>query len=65
MTGVMAETTHSAPPPAAGPPGTPTRHEQLIELETSRSWKRKRSVDYLKFSPLGMELHHGGVLLRR
>jgi hypothetical protein len=53
----------SAPPPAAGAPGTPLRHQQVLELEGSRSRKRKRSVDFLKFSPLGMELHHGGVLL--
>jgi hypothetical protein len=59
----MAETSNSAPPPVAGPPGTPINHEHLIELESSRSWKRKRTVDFLKFSPLGMELHHGGVLV--
>lgn len=56
----MAE---SAPPPTLGPPGAGARHEHVIELESSRAWKRKKSVDYLKFSPLGMELHHTGVLV--
>jgi hypothetical protein len=57
----------SAPPPP--PPSEPTpaaaqaRHEHLLELEAQRSWKRRRStVDYLKLSPAGMELVHGGVL---
>jgi hypothetical protein len=60
---VMAENpSNSAPPPGAGPPGTSARHEHLLELATSRSWKRKRTVDYLKFSPLGMELHHGVLI---
>jgi hypothetical protein len=59
----MAQNLTSAPPPGAGPPGTPVRHEQLIELEGSRSRKRKRGADFLKLSPLGMELHYGGVLL--
>lgn len=60
----MAETSaNSAPPPTTGPPGTSHRHEHLIELEVSKSWKRKRTVDFLKFSPLGLEIHHGGVLL--
>ena len=65
MNVVMAETSaHSAPPPpTAGPPGTSHRHEHVIELDVSKSWKRKRDVDYLKFSPLGLEIHHGGVLL--
>jgi hypothetical protein len=53
----------SAPPPTAGPPGTVNRHEHLLELESSGSWKRKKTVDFLKFSPLGMELHHTGVLV--
>ena len=35
----------------------------MIELESSKAWKRKKSVDYLKLSPLGLELHHGGVLV--
>ena len=57
----------SAPPPppaalAAPEPAVPARHEHLLELEAPRSWKRKRTVDFLKLSPLGMELHHGGVL---
>ncbi len=60
----MAETSpNSAPPPTVGPPGTSVRHEHLIELEASRSWKRKRTVDFLKLSPLGLEIHHSGVLL--
>ena len=64
MKAVMAETSaHSAPPPTTGPPGAPVRHEYMIELEVSKSWKRKRTADYLKFSPLGLEIHHGGVLL--
>ena len=64
MNVVMAETSaHSAPPPNAGLPGTPVRHEHVIELEVSKSWRRKRTDDYLKFSPLGLEIHHGGVLL--
>ena len=65
MNAVMAETSaHSAPPPTSGPPGgAAARHEHMIELEVSKSWKRKRTVDFLKFSPLGLEIHHGGVLL--
>jgi hypothetical protein len=59
----MAETLPpSAPPPFAGPPGTPVRHEHVLELEAARSWKRKRSADFLKLSPLGMELHHARAL---
>ena len=53
----------SAPPPTTGPPGAGARHEHMIELESSGKWKRKKSVDFLKFSPLGMELHHTGVLV--
>src|SRR5215218_6905449 len=61
--GEMADTLPaSAPPPSAGPPGAPVAHEHLIELEAARSWKRKRSADFLKLSPLGMELHHAGAL---
>ena len=52
----------SAPPPSSGPPGTEPRHQALLELDVSRSWKRKRTVDLLKLSPLGMELHHGAAL---
>jgi hypothetical protein len=65
----MAESSpNSAPPPTAGPPGTAAastsyRHEHMIELEPSKTWKRKRTVDFLKFSPLGLEIHHAGVLL--
>jgi len=57
----------SAPPPLSAAPADPAapipaRHERLLELEAQRSWKRKRTVDYLKLSPTGMELRHGGVL---
>jgi len=55
--------TESAPPPTTGPPGAGARHEHVIELESAGKWKRKKSVDFLKFSPLGMELHHTGVLV--
>ena len=55
--------TESAPPPTTGPPGAGARHEHVIELESSGAWKRRKSVDFLKFSPLGMELHHSGVLV--
>jgi hypothetical protein len=59
----MAETLPpSAPPPSAGPPGTPIRHEHVLELDGGRSWKRRRSADFLKLSPLGMELHHARAL---
>ncbi len=59
----MAEPLNSAPPPTTGPPGAGNRHEHLIELESSGRWKRKKTIDFLKFSPLGMELHHSGVLV--
>jgi hypothetical protein len=52
----------SAPPPSAGPTGARVAHEHLIALETARSWKRKRSADFLRLSPLGMELHHARFL---
>jgi hypothetical protein len=52
----------SAPPPSSGPPGAPVRHEELLELEAPRSWKRRGALAFLKLSPLGMELHHEGVL---
>ena len=56
----------SAPPPqppSEPTPADPARHEHLLELEAPRSWKRRRStVDFLKLSPAGMELVHGGVL---
>ena len=57
----------SAPPPQPSStepePGIPRRHEHLLELEGSgKGWKRRRSVDFLKISPAGMELHHGGML---
>jgi hypothetical protein len=51
----------SAPPEPEGP--VPARHEHLLELEAGgKGWKRRRAVDYLKISPAGMELHHGGML---
>jgi hypothetical protein len=53
----------SAPPPNAGTPGSPVRQEHVIELETSRPRRRKRTIDFLKLSSLGLELHHGGVLM--
>jgi hypothetical protein len=56
-------TLSSSPPPSAGPPGVPARHEALLELEASKSWKRRRAqVDFLKLSPLGLELRHGGLM---
>jgi hypothetical protein len=59
----MAEfTASSPPPPAPATPGAPARHEHLLEIESARSWKRRREVDYLKLSPLGVELLHGRVL---
>ena len=59
----------SAPPPQPVAPPDPegpvaARHEHLLELEAGgKAWKRRRTVDFLKISPAGMELHHGGVLL--
>ncbi len=55
------------PPPPSSPdpaPATPARHEHLLELESGgKGWKRRRAtVDFLKLSPQGMELHHDGVL---
>ena len=55
------------PPPSSSAPDaparTPARHEHLLELEAGgKGWKRRRSVDFLKLSPAGMELHHGGML---
>jgi hypothetical protein len=59
----MAETLPpSAPPPSAGPPGTPIRHEYVLALDGARSWKRRRVSDMLKLSPLGLELHHTRAL---
>jgi hypothetical protein len=35
----------------------------VLELEAAgKGWKRRRTVDFLKISPAGMELHHGGML---
>jgi hypothetical protein len=54
------------PPPSSSPEpeaATPARHEHLLELEAGgKAWKRRRTVDFLKISPAGMELHHGGIL---
>ncbi len=59
----MAETLPpSAPPPTSSAPAAPPSHEHLIALEAPRSWKRKRTDDFIKLSPLGLELHHGRVL---
>jgi hypothetical protein len=53
----------SAPPPQSAPP-TPARHEHVLELEAGgKGWKRRRTVDFLKISLAGMELHHGGMLI--
>ena len=57
----------SAPPPSSSSdPGTfvaAARHEHVLELEAGgKGWKRRRSADFLKLSPDGIELHHGGVL---
>ena len=57
----------SAPPPQSSStepdPAIPARHEHQLELEAGgKGWKRRRSVDFLKISPAGLELHHGGVL---
>jgi hypothetical protein len=57
----------SAPPPPPSsdpePAAAINKHEHLLELEAGgKGWKRRRTVDYLKISPQGMELHHGGML---
>lgn len=59
----------SAPPPHSSSsssepaPEIAARHEHVLELAASgKGWKRRRSVDFLKLSPAGMELHHGGML---
>ena len=57
----------SAPPPPPSSsepaPSTAAKHEHLLELEAGgKGWKRRRAVDYLKLSPQGMELYHGGML---
>jgi hypothetical protein len=56
-----APVSSSAPPPSAGPPGGPVKHEFLLELETSRK-RRGDRVDLVKLSPLGVELRHTRVL---
>jgi hypothetical protein len=54
----------SAPPPPSDPaPSAPAKHEHVLELEGPKGWKRRRTVDFLKLSPQGMELHHGGMLI--
>jgi hypothetical protein len=59
----MAETLPiSAPPPSSAPPRSALPPEQLLEIDGARSWKRRRSVDFLKLSSLGIELHHARVL---
>ena len=60
----MSDPSSAPPPPPSTEPesAVPARHEHLLELEVQRSWKRRRTVDFLKLSPQGMELHHGGVL---
>ena len=55
----------SAPPPPPSQPApaaAPVKHEHVLELEAPKGWKRRRSVDYLKLSPAGMELVHDGML---
>src|SRR4051795_8768901 len=57
----------STPPPqpssSAPAPADPARHEHVLELDAGgKGWKRRRSGDFLKLSPAGMELHHGGPL---
>jgi hypothetical protein len=52
----------SAPPPSVAPPRVAVLVEQRLEIEGSRSWKRRRAVNFLKLSPLGIELHHARVL---
>jgi hypothetical protein len=56
----------SAPPPqppSEPAPANPARHEHLLEFEAGgKGWKRRRTADFLKLSPEGMELHHGGML---
>jgi hypothetical protein len=63
----MSDPSSAPPPPPSAPPepegSVPARHEHLLELEAGgKGWKRRRAVDYLKISPAGMELHHGGML---
>jgi len=56
----------SAPPPqppSEPAPADPARHEHLLDLEAGgKGWKRRRTVDFLKLSPQGMELYHGGMM---
>lgn len=62
----MGTLSSSPPPPSAGPPGppgSPVRHEAVLELEVPKSWKRRRTADYLKLSPLGLELRHGSLMV--
>jgi hypothetical protein len=51
------------PPPSEPAPVNPARHEHLLELEAGgKGWKRRRAVDFVKVSPQGVEVHHGGML---
>src|SRR3954470_23970543 len=55
----------SAPPPqpSSSAPAGAARHEHVLELDAGgKGWKRRRSGDFLRLSPAGMELHHGGAL---
>ena len=52
----------SAPPPQPSGAVLPARHEHVIELEAGKGWKRRRTGDFLKLSPEGMELHHEGIM---
>jgi hypothetical protein len=63
----MSDPSSAPPPQPVAPPEpeglVPARHEHLLELEAGgKGWKRRRTVDFLKISPAGMELHHGGML---
>ncbi len=63
----MSDPSSAPPPQPVSPPepeaAAPARHEHLLELEAGgKGWKRRRTVDFLKISPAGMELHHGGML---
>ena len=52
----------SAPPPSAAPPGSGAR-VQVIALEASRSWRRRRSgEDAIRLSPMGAVIEHDRML---
>src|SRR4051812_12192200 len=64
----MSGPSSAPPPPPSTPPepetAIPARHEHVLELEAGgKGWKRRRTVDFLRISPAGMELRHGGMLL--